>query len=122
MRLTATALPTATATLNRNNIQTRLSSSLLNRVTHLTCLSTAQTNVAISVPNGNDSFKPRFLASVSLLLHQVNVNNFFLKVRNQRVNNLILRNLQATQENLINGRNLAFLNHLTQTCPRNQRI
>src|SRR4030042_5977645 len=119
MRLAAAALPASTPTLNRHNVQTRSGRSFLNRIPHLTGFTRTQADVAVSVSNSHNSLKPRLFTRIRLLLNQINIYNLLLKIRKQRVNNLSLRNLQATQENLFNRRNLAFLNHLNQTRLRN---
>jgi hypothetical protein len=81
MASAAAALPTATAPLNRDNVQPCVRSSFLNGVPHLSGFSTAQAQVAIPVAHADNGLETAFLACVRLLLNQVNVYNFLLKVR-----------------------------------------
>src|SRR5206468_11498628 len=104
-----TVLHTPTAPTNRNNIQLRLDSPLVDSRPDLASLPPPQPDLAIPIPDGHDRPEARSLPRVGLLLHEANAHNLLLDVRQQGIHNLRLLDPQPLREDLLHRHNLALL-------------
>src|SRR5436309_238261 len=90
MHRPTTTLPTPTTPTDRNNIQLRLDSPLVDSRPDLSSLPLPQPDIAITIPDSHDRPEPRSLPRVSLLLHEANAQNLLLNIRQQGIHNLRL--------------------------------
>src|SRR5213078_3278336 len=97
MHRPTTTLPTPTTPTDRNNIQLRLDSPLVDSSPDLASLPLPQPDIAIPIPDGHDRPEPRSLPRVGLLLDKTNPQN------------LRLLDPQPLREDLLHRHNLALL-------------
>src|SRR5438093_3583116 len=109
MHRPTTTLPTPTTPTDRNNIQLRLDSPLVDSRPDLASLPLPQPDIAIPIPDGHDRPEARSLPRVGLLLHEANAQNLLLDVRQQGIHNLRLLDPQPLREDLLHRHNLALL-------------
>src|SRR2546426_3695427 len=85
-----TALPAPTTPPDRNNIQLRLNSPLIDRRPDLPRLPFTNPDKPVTITDCNNRPEPRPLALVGLFLDKADSQNLLLNIRQERVNNLRL--------------------------------
>src|SRR5712692_8864949 len=98
MGSSATAFPTAASTSYRHNIELGLHRALVDRSSHLSGFSFADSDVALSVAYCDNRPESRPLPGVSLLLNESNAKNLLLEVWEESVNDLGLHYPQPLSE------------------------